>query len=475
MSVSNSTQPENPPTLTRTLRQRHVAMISIGGIIGAGSSSAAAPHRGRRTGGDRELRARRARRPAGHAHAGRDGGRRSARRLVHRIRAARARQLGGLHRAAGSTGISGSWWSPIEAIAGAAILQLWIAAAGLADRPRADGAADRRQPAVDALVRRVRVLVRLDQGRGDRRLHRDRGGVRARLTRRRARRSAISPRTAASRRSARGGARRRDQRVFALCGAEIATVAAAESAEPRHASRDDEQVSCASCCSTCLDLPDRLARAVARDRAGHSPFAAALDRMRIPGAADDHERDRADGGAVVPELGLYVARGCCSRSPRTATRRNAGDGDARRCRWRFSSSLFGYLASSRRSCRRRWCSRFSSTRPARSCCSSISDGAGQIRIRRRIERDARASDIEDVALSVAVVCGGGGDPWRARGDGRHSALRPQLMASLASLAVASAAYLLAAKRHPRSGTSASDDTATGYRSQAARPAWGGRR
>jgi AAT family amino acid transporter/GABA permease len=40
--------------------------------------------------------------------------------------------------------------------------------------------------------------------------------------------------------------------------------------------------------------------------------------------------------------------------------------------------------------------------------------------------------------------------------------------------VASAAYLLAAKRHPKAATSASDDTATGYRSQASKPALGGR-
>ena len=50
---------------------------------------------------------------------------------------------------------------PVEAIAGAQLLQLVDRAAGLADRRRPDGDHDRRQPDVGALLRRVRVLVRL--------------------------------------------------------------------------------------------------------------------------------------------------------------------------------------------------------------------------------------------------------------------------------------------------------------------------
>ena len=36
MSVSQSTQPDSPPKLGCALRQRHMTMIALGGIIGAG-------------------------------------------------------------------------------------------------------------------------------------------------------------------------------------------------------------------------------------------------------------------------------------------------------------------------------------------------------------------------------------------------------------------------------------------------------
>jgi GABA permease len=88
----------------------------------------------------------------------------------------------------------------------------------------------------------------------------------------------------------------------------------------------------------------------------------------------------------------------------------------------------------------------------------LATALAQIRIRRRIE----ATEPERLTLKMWLF------PWLSYAVvvaivgvllamGAAPALRPQLMASLASLAVASVAYLLAAKRHPHSAT------ATGFR------------
>ena len=68
----------------------------------------------------------------------------------------------------------------VEAAAGAAIIQEWLPgvpiwASSLVLMLAADGDEPRLRPR----LRRVRVLVRVDQGRGDRRLHRDRARLRA--------------------------------------------------------------------------------------------------------------------------------------------------------------------------------------------------------------------------------------------------------------------------------------------------------
>ncbi len=72
-------------------------------------------------------------------------------------------------------------------------------AGAVGDRARSHGGDDRREPHVRALLRRIRVLVRVHQGGGHHRVHRARGGLRVRLESPLAgRRSPTSPRTAAS-------------------------------------------------------------------------------------------------------------------------------------------------------------------------------------------------------------------------------------------------------------------------------------
>ena len=167
--------------LSRSLQPRHVTMISIGGIIGAGlfvgsSASIAA------TGpaivlsylitGTLVLLVMRM--------LGRDGGGAAGGALLHRVRARGLRSLGGIRRRL------------------AVLVLLDDRRAGGGDRRRqhsarlagvaavaagtgAHGGDDRRQSDVGTLVRRVRVLVRLDQGRRHPGIHRTGGGVRLRL------------------------------------------------------------------------------------------------------------------------------------------------------------------------------------------------------------------------------------------------------------------------------------------------------
>jgi AAT family amino acid transporter/GABA permease len=100
----------------------------------------------------------------------------------------------------------------------------------------------------------------------------------------------------------------------------------------------------------------------------------------------------------------------------------------------------------------------------------LATALAQIRIRRRIEATEPQRltlkmwlfpwlSYAVVAAIVGVLVAMGSDP----------SLRPQLMASAASLAVASAAYMLVAKRQHSGGT------ATGYRSQIGQEAFEGRK
>ena len=96
----------------------------------------------------------------------------------------------------------------------------------------------------------------------------------------------------------------------------------------------------------------------------------------------------------------------------------------------------------------------------------LATALAQIRIRRRIERDSpRASDIEDVAVSVAVVCGGGGDCRRAGRDGRRSRAAPATDGESREPGGGIGGLFAGGEASSASGTSASEDTATGYRSQ----------
>ena len=179
--------------LSRSLKPRHIAMISIGGIIGAGlfvSSSAAIAAAGpaivlsylitgtlvllvmRMLG---EMAVAMPKYP-----------------LVHGFSARGARALGGVrgrvavlvflgdHRAGGGDR-RGQHSAPV--VSG-------VVAAGAGTR--VDGGDDGREPDVGALVRGVRVLVLLDQGRGDHCVHRAGGGLtRSGSPPRRGRRSGI--------------------------------------------------------------------------------------------------------------------------------------------------------------------------------------------------------------------------------------------------------------------------------------------
>ncbi len=129
------------------------------------------------------------RRPAGRdgdADAGGDGGRQPDRRARSWSTPARPWATAAASPSAGCTGTSGRSSSPIEAVAGAEILQNWLPGVpDLAHEPDPHVAADRDQHDVGQELRRVRVLVRLDQGRGDPRLHRDRRRLPDRRRRRR--------------------------------------------------------------------------------------------------------------------------------------------------------------------------------------------------------------------------------------------------------------------------------------------------
>jgi AAT family amino acid transporter/GABA permease len=100
----------------------------------------------------------------------------------------------------------------------------------------------------------------------------------------------------------------------------------------------------------------------------------------------------------------------------------------------------------------------------------LATALAQIRIRRRIEATAP----ERLSLKMWLF------PWLSYAVvaaivgvlvamGADASLRPQLMASLASLAVASIAYLLAAKRQQ------GEATATGFRAPLGKHAMAGRK
>ena len=112
--------------LQKGLRQRHMTMISLGGVIGAGlfvGSSAVITQTG--PGSVALLRRRRPARGPGHADARRDGGRKPAAGLVHGVHAQALGDRGGF-----TVGwLYWYFWAivlAVEAVAGAEILQNWL-------------------------------------------------------------------------------------------------------------------------------------------------------------------------------------------------------------------------------------------------------------------------------------------------------------------------------------------------------------
>jgi GABA permease len=132
------------------------------------------------------------------------------------------------------------WWFwvivlAVEAVAGSRDPAALDRRADLGLEPRADDPADAHEPRLREGVRRVRVLVRLDQGCRDRRVHLPRAGYVFGLT---------GGEGGVSQLTAEGGFAPEGFGmvltgvvivIFAFVGAEIATIAAAESDEPRRA------------------------------------------------------------------------------------------------------------------------------------------------------------------------------------------------------------------------------------------------
>ena len=93
--------------------------------------------------------------------------------------------------------------------------------------------------------------------------------------------------------------------IFAFVGAEIVTIAAAESDEPERAvAKATNAVIYRVLVFYVLAVFVVVAIVPWNStELGNSPFIAALERDRHPRLGGHHERDRGDGRAVVPELG----------------------------------------------------------------------------------------------------------------------------------------------------------------------------
>jgi AAT family amino acid transporter/GABA permease len=172
---------------------------------------------------------------------------------------------------------------------------------------------------------------------------------------------------------------------------------------------------------------------------GHSPFVAALETMRIPGAADIMNAIVLVAVLSALNSGLYVSSRILFRL--------AERGDAPKSLLKLTpnkvprlavllSSLVGYVA----------------------IVAAIVSPQGVFLFLVWLFPWLSYAVVAAIAGVLAAM---GADP----------ALRPQLMASAASLAVASAAFLLTAKREPRSY----DGCATGYLSPIGQQAMEGRK
>jgi GABA permease len=254
--------------------------------------------------------------------------------------------------------------------------------------------------------------------------------------------------------------------IFAVGGAEIATIAAAESDDPAKSVAAMTRSVILRVITFYVGSMFLIACIVPWSSivTGHSPFVAALETMRVPGAADIMNAIVLVAVLSALNSGLYVSSRILFRL--------AERGDAPGPLLKLTphkvprlavllSSVVGYVAIVAAIVSPQGVFLFLvNASGAVMLFVYLATACAQISIRRRIERTEPERltlrmwlfpwlSYAVVVAIVGVLAAMGADP----------ALRPQLMASLASLAIVTAAYLLAARRRPSEGT------ATGYLSQ----------
>lgn len=264
--------------------------------------------------------------------------------------------------------------------------------------------------------------------------------------------------------------------IFAVGGAEIATIAAAESDDPAKSVAAMTRSVILRVITFYVGSMFLIACIVPWGSivTGHSPFVAALETMRIPGSADIMNAIVLVAVLSALNSGLYVSSRILFRL--------AERGDAPKSLLKLTphkvprlavllSSVVGYVAIVAAIVSPQGVFLFLvNASGAVMLFVYLATALAQIRIRRRIEATEPQRltlkmwlfpwlSYAVVAAIVGVLVAMGSDP----------SLRPQLMASAASLAVASAAYMLVAKRQHSGGT------ATGYRSQIGQEAFEGRK
>ena len=266
--------------------------------------------------------------------------------------------------------------------------------------------------------------------------------------------------------------------IFAVGGAEIATIAAAESDDPAKSVAAMTRSVILRVITFYVGSLFLIACIVPWGSivTGHSPFVAALETMRVPGSADIMNAIVLVAVLSALNSGLYVSSRILFRL--------AERGDAPKSLLRLTphkvprlavvlSSVVGYVAIIAAIVSPQGVFLFLvNASGAVMLFVYLATALAQIRIRRRIEKQAPERLTLKmwlfpwlsyaVALAiVGVLAAMGADPE----------LRPQLIASLASLAVASLAYFFTAKHHHRHEAS---DSATGFLSQENQLAWKGR-
>ena len=247
--------------------------------------------------------------------------------------------------------------------------------------------------------------------------------------------------------------------IFAVGGAEIATIAAAESDNPAKSVAAMTRSVILRVITFYVGSMFLIACIVPWTSivTGHSPFVAALGTMRVPGSAD-----------IMNAIVLVAVLSALYVSSRILFRL-AGRGDAPRALLRLTpsrvprlavllSSVVGYVAIIAAIVSPQGVFLFLvNASGAVMLFVYLATALAQIRIRRRLERQGEKPELPMwlfpwLSYSVAAAIVG-----VLIAMGTDAELRPQLVASIASLAVASAAWLLGSKRG-----NADDGTRTGY-------------